>query len=1471
MSTTVKAGWLKDSQGNKFAPKTMSSQVITNDGVVLEDKITEDLANLETSVKEYTDTEIANLVGAAPELLDTFEEVATAIQENQDVADALQSAIGNKADKEHEHTVSDITDYVVPVQSDWNQNDETALDFVKNRPFYTAGMKEVVLLEETTLEPDEDGNVQTILPLIPLEENQTYTVIADGESHECAVTYIPEPNVYLIQTDLFTVASAPSQDETMIAFEGDSTHTISISAVVAEVTKLDEKYLPDSVFTKPDWDINDPSDYGFIKNRPFGRYLDYGYVLEDFTFEGVEYEGEYTSTVLHRFVEGQSYDVYFDGTLYEGLVYDDGLYYEDDNVYFEIYGDYWTDGDYVSDHFAILTNVESSHSISIEGSVYYYVQLDEAYLPASITADWNETNVNKRSYIKNKPISAVKFDDVLFDGEVTADDQYDVGSDVNYVPFTLSLPLTYDASYLLNDQVVYDVVLNGVEYKNLVCTFFGYNGSVNSFACGIGAYYNYNSGIIDFTEELPFHISLSGADLGLYLPMEFDGATSTVKVTVRGVVANKLPHIYQHQADWNELADTKASFIENKPFGEYFDYELIPIMERVELEKSIPGEDYEQFIYYDRDFYYDSILLNKRYTVILNGVRYDNLESFEYYYGENVQSGVGIGTPGYKLFNPAEEYPFFIEDGGWDGIRLYVNTEKMPIPEGATFYLYEYSAETKVKTLDVKYLSEQFQFGNVTEKEYIHVNEIHFESSSEYNGDSIAYSHDNGDDFKEGVLYRITFNGKTYENKCFNNSGFLELLYIGKELYVGYDPREQLIILSYNPELYPVGTTIDLLIERVDEVEVFKTIDKKYLPEYLQLGKIQNKTYADMQFDINFEVHSYDDGNVGYSYSRINTFEEGSMYKITLNGKEYELVAFAGTYYDEEGFIVVTDNKTFYIYGDTKSYGTHFDFNPDVYPAGTQVHAVIQKINIEETYKTLKTKYLPEHLRFGNVEADADIISEQQLVAYNAFTFYPYQNYSFATIAPSDFVGTLNGFDVNNTNKFYKVVFDGIEYYCKAFVDTDYNNELTIGSTNAEAKAGTGEYPFSIYFMQTNNVQITASGSENIHTFALSECEGTITQQNEFKTIETKYLPEHLQFGETEFVGTITNETTLYEGRTYTFYNYNDGTYGGTVDGCYNSPNLNNPEYFYRVIWDGAEYICAPFEGQMYGSTRMCIGSPYEEVLAGTSTYPFVMSSSHAGVMSVITNETKDSHAIDIYQLEGELIQPSGAIKPIETKYLPEHLRFGVTAEAVVEIESEEEYLAQTTYSFQSEAGYYVSTIENVNTGYFAANRFYRITWDGVEYYCWAIDDTDLNGNGCFHVGSPLADVVGGGYVTYPFTMHTDGVNITIYTNETDSYHTIKMDVCEGYYQPERVAKIDPKYLPEMNFDMSEAVNEAKAYTDEVAAGKANKEHTHSWNDLTDKPTVDDALTLLMETGYIEPVADEEGIITDDNNVIYTL
>lgn len=50
--------------------------------------------------KSYVDTKVADLVNSAPETLDTLGELATALQNNEEVVDVLNQAITNKADKE---------------------------------------------------------------------------------------------------------------------------------------------------------------------------------------------------------------------------------------------------------------------------------------------------------------------------------------------------------------------------------------------------------------------------------------------------------------------------------------------------------------------------------------------------------------------------------------------------------------------------------------------------------------------------------------------------------------------------------------------------------------------------------------------------------------------------------------------------------------------------------------------------------------------------------------------------------------------------------------------------------------------------------------------------------------------------------------------------------------------------------------------------------------------------------------------------------------------------------------------------------------------------------------------------------------------------------------------------------------------------------------------------------------------------
>ena len=59
----------------------------------------ESLAALVSSIKQYTDSAIAKLVNSAPSTLDTLGELAAALEENEDVVDALDAAITSKANE----------------------------------------------------------------------------------------------------------------------------------------------------------------------------------------------------------------------------------------------------------------------------------------------------------------------------------------------------------------------------------------------------------------------------------------------------------------------------------------------------------------------------------------------------------------------------------------------------------------------------------------------------------------------------------------------------------------------------------------------------------------------------------------------------------------------------------------------------------------------------------------------------------------------------------------------------------------------------------------------------------------------------------------------------------------------------------------------------------------------------------------------------------------------------------------------------------------------------------------------------------------------------------------------------------------------------------------------------------------------------------------------------------------------------
>lgn len=85
------------------------------------ESLQDDVDSTLSTAKSYTDTKVANLIGSAPETLNTLEEIAQAIEENEDVVDALNSAIGTKASQ------SDLNSLQTTVNTKANQSDLTTL------------------------------------------------------------------------------------------------------------------------------------------------------------------------------------------------------------------------------------------------------------------------------------------------------------------------------------------------------------------------------------------------------------------------------------------------------------------------------------------------------------------------------------------------------------------------------------------------------------------------------------------------------------------------------------------------------------------------------------------------------------------------------------------------------------------------------------------------------------------------------------------------------------------------------------------------------------------------------------------------------------------------------------------------------------------------------------------------------------------------------------------------------------------------------------------------------------------------------------------------------------------------------------------------------------------------------------------------------------------------------------------------
>lgn len=145
---------------------------------------------------------------------------------------------------------------------DWNQNDSTAPDYVKNRPFYTGDPVETVLVEESTVSFDDNGGglyFGQFISTFSATVGETYNVSWDGTVYECSCVDVSGSivigNLYVLGDshdtgEPFCMIVANGRGMEIGTIDTSSSHTFSISGLIPEVVKIDAKYLPNTVATK---------------------------------------------------------------------------------------------------------------------------------------------------------------------------------------------------------------------------------------------------------------------------------------------------------------------------------------------------------------------------------------------------------------------------------------------------------------------------------------------------------------------------------------------------------------------------------------------------------------------------------------------------------------------------------------------------------------------------------------------------------------------------------------------------------------------------------------------------------------------------------------------------------------------------------------------------------------------------------------------------------------------------------------------------------------------------------------------------------------------------------------------------------------------------------------------------------------------------------------------------------------------
>ncbi len=208
------------------------------------------------------------------------------------------------------------------VQSDWNQNDSTKPDYVKNRPFYSAN----AILFDNEFEVSEDGEYYfEDTSATNLVAGQTYTYVFGGQNYTSTCVAVEDMlcigNVGALSSGVdngepIVVIRSVYDSAWMVFIVYDPTDYVvdgKLSLTISgDITKpLNVSYIPDIPWSK-------------IANKPFGDIPAGTVVCEETviagSFSGNDHQGfaPLSSLVKNAVIVGTNYNVEINGTMYTG-------------------------------------------------------------------------------------------------------------------------------------------------------------------------------------------------------------------------------------------------------------------------------------------------------------------------------------------------------------------------------------------------------------------------------------------------------------------------------------------------------------------------------------------------------------------------------------------------------------------------------------------------------------------------------------------------------------------------------------------------------------------------------------------------------------------------------------------------------------------------------------------------------------------------------------------------------------------------------------------------------------------------------------------------------------------------------------------------------------------------------------------------------------------------------------------------